>query len=149
VALRWYLPLTFAANPACQTAQLPLCTLWRGGSAKEVAVTVDHSTDSDMVIALSATLVLASVTLGETSWPISGFARVAITVDALTALQSSRGSGSKRPSNKAYTNGTLTHRLSAPASPRLLAMIRSSRPSGLLAARYQVGTVGSSERRGP
>jgi hypothetical protein len=38
VALRWYLPLTFAANLACETAQLPLYTLWRESSAKEIAV---------------------------------------------------------------------------------------------------------------
>ncbi|HEX3244922.1 MAG TPA: hypothetical protein VHX16_05915, partial [Chloroflexota bacterium] len=85
MALRWYLPLTFAANLACETAQLPLCTLRRGSSAKEIAVTVDHSTDGEVVIALSGALVLASVTLGETSWQVSGFARVAITVAALTA----------------------------------------------------------------
>jgi hypothetical protein len=38
VALRWYLPLRFAANLACETAQLPLYTLWRESSPKEIAV---------------------------------------------------------------------------------------------------------------
>jgi hypothetical protein len=34
VALRWYLPLTFAANLACGAAELPLYSLWRGGLGK-------------------------------------------------------------------------------------------------------------------
>jgi len=75
-ALRWYLPLVFAANLAWETGQLPLYTLWGEGSAGEIAFAVGHCTGGDVLIAFGA-LILALVTLGEANWPEAGFARVA------------------------------------------------------------------------
>ena len=50
VTLRWYLPLALAANLAWEAAQLPLYTLWREGSAGEIAAAVLHCTLGDGLI---------------------------------------------------------------------------------------------------
>ena len=81
-ALRWYLPLVLVANLAWETAQLPLYTIWREGSAGEIAFAVGHCTGGDVIIALGA-LILALVTLGEADWPAAGFARVAVAATGL------------------------------------------------------------------
>jgi hypothetical protein len=83
-ALRWYLPLTLATHLVWEIAQLPLYTLWREGSAEEIAFAVAHCTAGDLVIALGS-LVLALVVVGKAGWPEAGFAQVAVAATVLGA----------------------------------------------------------------
>jgi hypothetical protein len=74
-ALRIYLAVSAGANLFWETAQLPLYTIWRTGSAREIAFAVLHCTGGDLLIA-AATLALALVAFGDPAWPIGGFGRV-------------------------------------------------------------------------
>ena len=76
VALRRYLLVIPVANLAWETAQLPLYTVWREGSPREVAFAVAHCTAGDLLIA-TMSLVLALLVLGVPDWPARGFGRVA------------------------------------------------------------------------
>jgi hypothetical protein len=148
-ALRWYLPLTFAANLVWETAQLPLYTLWGEGSAKEIAFAVGHCTGGDVVIALSA-LVLALVTLGEAGWPEAGFTRVAITATVLAAAYTvvSEWFNTTVPQSWAYTKAMPTL---PPLGTGLAPLLQWSviPPLCLLAVRHQVGTAGVRKGPGP
>jgi hypothetical protein len=75
-ALRWYLPLSLAAHLAWEVAQLPLYTIWREGSAGEIAFALLHCTLGDGLIA-AVTLVLTLVLVGHADWPQRRFAEVA------------------------------------------------------------------------
>jgi photosystem II stability/assembly factor-like uncharacterized protein len=74
--LRRYLLAVAALNLVWEIVQLPLYTLWREGSAWEVAFAVAHCTGGDVLIATSS-LVLALLLFGEHDWPTRGFGRVA------------------------------------------------------------------------
>ena len=78
VAVGRYLLLVSIANLAWELAQLPFYTLWRKGTAGEIAFAVVHCTAGDVLIAGSV-LGLALLLLGEPGWPETGFARVAAT----------------------------------------------------------------------
>jgi hypothetical protein len=80
-ALRWYLPLTLAMHLAWEIAQLPLYTIWREGSAGEIAFAVLHCTLGDGLIAV-VVLILALVLVGHGDWPRRCFAEVAAAATA-------------------------------------------------------------------
>lgn len=71
-----YLLLVAVANLAWEAAQLPFYTLWREGTAGEIAFAVAHCTVGDVLIAASS-LSLALFLLNEPGWPEVGFAKVA------------------------------------------------------------------------
>ena len=71
-ALRLYLSFTVVANLVWDVAQLPLYTLWRTGSVREIAIAVAHCTAGDLVIAASAVL-MALALAGHRDWPLRRF----------------------------------------------------------------------------
>lgn len=71
-AFRLYLSVTAVASLAWEVAQLPLYTLWRTGSAREVAIAIAHCTAGDLVIAASA-LMTALALAGHRDWPVRRF----------------------------------------------------------------------------
>jgi len=76
-AVRRYLAAVTLGNLAWETAQMPLYTLWRTGSVREVAFAVLHCTGGDVLIA-SAALTAALVLFGSPDWPRRGFMLVAV-----------------------------------------------------------------------
>lgn len=74
-ALRTYVALSLSANLAWEIAQLPLYTIWRSGTAGEIAFAVLHCTAGDLVIAI-CTLVLALAIAGRRGWPLDTFVQV-------------------------------------------------------------------------
>jgi hypothetical protein len=66
-ALRRYLGFIVPAHLLWELAQLPLYTIWSGGSASEILFAVLHCTGGDALIAIAA-LILALVIAG-TGWP--------------------------------------------------------------------------------
>lgn len=76
-AFRLYLSLTAVANLVWETAQLPLYTLWRAGSAREIAIAIAHCTAGDLVIAASA-LLTALALAGHRDWPLRRFRPVMV-----------------------------------------------------------------------
>ena len=71
-AFRAYLAVIAVANLAWETAQLPLYTIWKTGSARENAFAVLHCTAGDLLIALSS-LSLALVLIADRDWPATRF----------------------------------------------------------------------------
>ena len=71
-AVRLYLSFTAVANLVWEIAQLPLYTLWRTGSTREVAIAIAHCTAGDLVIAASAVL-MALALAGHRDWPLRRF----------------------------------------------------------------------------
>lgn len=76
-ALRGYLLALGPMMLAWEAAQLPLYTLWRGGSWFEIIYTILHCTVGDMLIGLAA-LTWALVLVGTPEWPRSSFVRVGL-----------------------------------------------------------------------
>ena len=75
--MRRYLACIGIGNLLWEIAQLPLYTLWRTGTAREMAFAVLHCTGGDLLIAACA-LILALVLAGDARWPVAAFQRVAI-----------------------------------------------------------------------
>ncbi|TLU71130.1 hypothetical protein [Lichenicoccus roseus] len=78
LALRRYLCVVALASLAWESAQLPLYTLWKTGSAREMAFMVAHCTGGDVLIA-GTTLIGSLLLIGMTGWPQAGFLPVAAT----------------------------------------------------------------------
>jgi hypothetical protein len=81
-ALRTYLAVLLVANLAWEFAHMPLYTIWREGTAGEIAFAAIHCTGGDLLIGVSA-LMVALVLTGKSEWPASGFGRVAAIVLAV------------------------------------------------------------------
>ena len=80
--MRRYLAVIVVGNLVWEAAQMPLYTLWRTGSAQEIAFAVVHCTGGDVLIA--AVSLLGSLLLfGAGSWPRSRFMSVAAPTVAL------------------------------------------------------------------
>jgi hypothetical protein len=75
-ALRRYFSVIVVGNLIWEFAQLPLYTLWKAASAKEIILAVPHCTGGDLLIA-GATLVASVVLLGTSEWPCARFLLVA------------------------------------------------------------------------
>jgi hypothetical protein len=67
---------------AWEILQLPLFTLWRDGTAREIAFAVLHCTAGDALIAMAA-LSWALLLVGSPQWPDRGFGRVAVATVAI------------------------------------------------------------------
>ena len=72
-----YLGAIVVGNLIWETAQLPLYTIWKTGTGRELVVAVVHCTAGDVVIAASA-LAAAVVLTTQWNWPRSGFSSVAV-----------------------------------------------------------------------
>ena len=75
-AIRAYLVWVGVGNLVWETLQLPLYTLWRTGTPREIAVAALHCTGGDVVIAATA-LMTALVLVGKPAWPAKRFLAVA------------------------------------------------------------------------
>ena len=75
--LRRYLLASMAGNLVWEIVQLPLYTIWKTGTSKELVVAVLHCTLGDVAIATSA-LVVGLVMVGSNDWPARSFRAVAI-----------------------------------------------------------------------
>jgi len=75
VAIRRYLVATAVGNLVCETAQLPLYTVWRTGTPAQVAAAVVHCTVGDIAIAI-VMLVVALTLFGTPAWPDEKFRSV-------------------------------------------------------------------------
>ncbi len=74
-ALRVYLGTTAAAHLVWEMAQLPLYTIWRTGTPREIAFAVFHCSVGDLMIA-ALSLVAALVCFGSPAWPRERFTPV-------------------------------------------------------------------------
>jgi hypothetical protein len=81
-ALRRYLVVTVLGHVVWESAQLPLYTLWRTGTPREIAFAVAHCSVGDVVIA-SIALLFALVAFGTHDWPRVRFGAVAVTAIAV------------------------------------------------------------------
>lgn len=81
-ALRRYFALVVPAHLAWEFAHVPLYTIWREGTAGEIAFAVVHCTGGDILIAMS-TLVLALLVVGA-GWPTDRRAFRRVTAFAIT-----------------------------------------------------------------
>lgn len=75
--VRRYLLVSAIANLAWETAQMPLYTLWRSGTRRDVASAILHCTAGDVLIAAAAML-LALALLGSPDWPAKSRWRVGV-----------------------------------------------------------------------
>ncbi len=73
-AMRRYLAAIAVGNLAWEAAQMPLYTVWRTGSTRDIAFAVVHCTGGDVLIA-GASLAGSLLLLGG-DWPRSHFLRV-------------------------------------------------------------------------
>ena len=80
---RRYLLASAVGHLVWELAQLPLYTIWRTGTTRDIATAVVHCTLSDLSIAL-VTLSLALVVIGSPAWPAQQFAAVLATVVILS-----------------------------------------------------------------
>ena len=77
LAFLWrYLAIIAVGNGLWETLQLPLYTIWREGTAREIALAVVHCTAGDVLIALG-TLGLAWLIAGGRRWPPRRYRRIA------------------------------------------------------------------------
>ncbi|HEY9567843.1 MAG TPA: hypothetical protein VIR38_07125 [Thalassobaculum sp.] len=75
--LRRYLAVIAVGNLAWEFAQLPLYTIWHGGTPREIAFAALHCTGGDVLIA-GAALLGALLVAGTGEWPHDRFATVAV-----------------------------------------------------------------------
>lgn len=78
-----YLLASAVGHLAWEMAQLPLYTIWRTGTTREIATAIAHCTLGDLSIAL-VTLSLALVAIGSPDWPTRRFVTVYATVVILS-----------------------------------------------------------------
>ena len=76
VALRFYLATVTALNLVWEFIQMPLYTIWRTGTWREIVFAAVHCTGGDVLIALT-TLTLALLLVGNRHWPRRRCASVA------------------------------------------------------------------------
>jgi hypothetical protein len=81
--IRSYLLASGFGHLVWEIAQLPLFTIWRTGTAQDIATAVVHCTLGDLSIAL-VTLSLALVIFGSPDWPARQFVAVLSTVVILS-----------------------------------------------------------------
>ncbi len=74
--LRRYFGAILVGNLVWEAAQLPLYTIWKTGTVRDLAVAVIHCTAGDVAISASA-LVIALCLAGDEMWPRSRFFAVA------------------------------------------------------------------------
>jgi hypothetical protein len=67
-ALAVYLAVSAVLNLIWEVIQLPLYTIWRTGTVREISFAVLHCTGGDMIIAASA-LTIALLIAGNRRWP--------------------------------------------------------------------------------
>ena len=78
LVLRRYLLMGAPLHLLWEVAQLPLYTLWREGTAGEIAFAVAHCTGGDVLIA-TMSLVLALLLCGDREWPARDFGSIVAT----------------------------------------------------------------------
>lgn len=71
-AFRLYLVASGVLHLIWEIAQLPLYTIWRTGTAGEIAFAIVHCTAGDMMIA-TLVMVAALVVLGSDEWPAANW----------------------------------------------------------------------------
>ena len=76
-AIRVYLGLSVISHLAWEILQLPLYTIWRTGTPREIAFAVVHCTAGDFIIA-SLALLAALLVVGDRAWPRERFVPVMI-----------------------------------------------------------------------
>lgn len=74
--LRRHFSAILVGNLIWEAARLPLDTLWKAGTARDLSVAVMHCTAGAFAISAS-TLVTALVLVGDETWPRSRFGTVA------------------------------------------------------------------------
>ena len=72
-----YFSVSAVAHLLWELAQLPLYTLWKSGTAREIAFAVAHCTAGDLLIAALA-LIAALIAIGNRGWPRQRFVPVAV-----------------------------------------------------------------------
>jgi hypothetical protein len=75
-ALGRYLGVIALGNLAWEFAQMPLYTLWRTGTWREIAFAAVHCTGGDILIG-SSSLTIALLAVGSGAWPAERFRAVA------------------------------------------------------------------------
>lgn len=78
-ALRRYVAISAGLHLAWEIAHLPLYTLWRTGTAREIAFAILHCTAGDLMIG-TLSLVATLLVLGKPGWPGQRFGEVAVSV---------------------------------------------------------------------
>ncbi len=73
--LRIYLGFTIAFHLIWEAVQLPLYTIWRTGTRREIAFALFHCTAGDFMI-VTLSLVLALICFGGPAWPREWFTPV-------------------------------------------------------------------------
>lgn len=81
-AIRRHTVVSAAGNLLWEFAQLPLYTLWRDGTVREILFAVLHCTGGDLLIAWSS-LGAALLVFGRSRWPDERFAPVAVAAVAI------------------------------------------------------------------
>ena len=76
VALTRYLLASATLHLIWEVVQLPLYTIWRTGTAREVWFAIAHCTAGDVMIA-ALTLIAAIVLVGRRKWPTGNYTVVA------------------------------------------------------------------------
>ena len=80
--LRPHFRAILVGNLIWEAAQLPLYTIWKAGSARDLSVAVMHCTARDFAISASAP-VTALVLAGDEAWPRSRIGAIAGTATAI------------------------------------------------------------------
>lgn len=70
-----YLAVSAILHLAWEMLQLPLYTIWRSGTAREIAFAVLHCTAGDLMIA-AVSLLIALLVAGNRAWPSERFLQV-------------------------------------------------------------------------
>jgi H+/Cl- antiporter ClcA len=76
-ALTTYLLSSVVLHLIWEVLQLPLYTIWRTGTPREIAFAIAHCTVGDVMIA-ALTLSAAILIVGRRSWPTDNYAAVAV-----------------------------------------------------------------------
>ena len=77
-AFRLYLGTTAVLHLVWEILQLPLYTIWRTGTAREISFAVLHCTAGDLMIA-SLALLVSLILAGNSAWPAERFLPVMVT----------------------------------------------------------------------
>lgn len=81
--LRRYFGAILVGNLVWEVAQLPLYTIWKTGTVRDLAVAVIHCTAGDLAIAASALLVVL-ILVGDETWPLGRFRVVSVGTVAIS-----------------------------------------------------------------
>jgi Co/Zn/Cd efflux system component len=92
-SMRRYLLAATAGNLVWEMVQVPLYTIWREGSARDVVQAILHCTVGDALISIIA-IFAALILVGSPAWPDQRFGAVlAATIALATGSQSSGRAG--------------------------------------------------------